>query len=123
MATLHAGNIAAKRVASNPLLELLERLGYVARGALYVMMGLLALGVALRIGGGQTTDLTGSLVFMVGNPYGKLVLMAFAIGLAAYSLCGDSSGRSMTPSTVEATPPVTRRDSALSPAQSPTPQS
>lgn len=57
-----------------------------ARGALYVMMGLLALGVAVRIGGGQTTDLTGCLVLMVGNPYGKLVLTAFAIGLAAYSL-------------------------------------
>lgn len=88
MATLQAGNNAVKRAAANPLLELLERLGYVARGALYTVMGLLALGVTLGVGGGQTTDLSGSLVFLIGNPFGKLVLIAFAIGLAAYSLWG-----------------------------------
>jgi len=82
------GNSAVKRAAANPQLELLERLGYVARGALYVVMGLLALGVALRVGGGKATDLSGSLVFLTGNPFGKLVLIAFAIGLAAYSLWG-----------------------------------
>jgi hypothetical protein len=88
MATLQVGNNALKHAAANPLLELLERLGYLARGALYVVMGLLALGVALGIGGGQTTDLTGSLVFLISNPFGKLVLIAFAIGLTAYSLWG-----------------------------------
>ena len=88
MATVQGGNSAVKRAAANPQLELLERLGYVARGALYVVMGLLALGVALRVGGGKATDLSGSLVFLTGNPFGKLVLIAFAIGLAAYSLWG-----------------------------------
>jgi len=88
VATVQGGNSAVKRAAANPQLELLERLGYVARGALYVVMGLLALGVALRVGGGKTTDLSGSLVFLTGNPFGKLVLIAFAIGLAAYSLWG-----------------------------------
>jgi hypothetical protein len=85
---VHAGTNAVKHAAANPVLELLERLGYVARGALYAVMGLLALGIALGIGGGQTTDLSGSLVFLIGNPFGKLVLIAFAIGLAAYSLWG-----------------------------------
>jgi hypothetical protein len=51
-------------------------------------MGLLALGVALGLGGGQTTDLSGSLVFLIGNPLGRLVLIAFAIGLGAYSMWG-----------------------------------
>jgi len=88
VATVQGGNSAVKRAAANPQLELLERLGYVARGALYIVMGLLALGVALRVGGGKTTDLSGSLVFLTGNPFGKLVLIAFAIGLAAYSLWG-----------------------------------
>ena len=88
MATVQGGNSAVKRAAANPQLELLERLGYVARGALYIVMGLLALGVALRVGGGKATDLSGSLVFLTGNPFGKLVLIAFAIGLAAYSLWG-----------------------------------
>jgi hypothetical protein len=88
MATVRAGNNAVRHAAANPLLEFLERLGYVARGALYAVMGLLALAVALGVGGGQATDLWGSLVFLIGNPFGKLVLIAFAIGLAAYSLWG-----------------------------------
>src|ERR1700682_6144383 len=88
MATVQSGGNTMKRLACNPLLELLERLGYAVRGALYAVMGLLALGIALRIGGGQTTDLSGSLVFLTGNPFGKLVLIVAAIGLAAYSLWG-----------------------------------
>jgi len=42
VATVQGGNSAVKRAAANPQLELLERLGYVARGALYVVMGLLS---------------------------------------------------------------------------------
>ena len=75
MATINAGTSAVKRAAENPFLALLERLGYVVRGALYAVMGLLALGVALGIVGGQTTDLSGSLVFLNANPFGKLMLV------------------------------------------------
>src|SRR6266851_2879037 len=88
MGAVHTSRNAVKRAAANPVVELLERLGYVTRGALYAVMGLLALGIALEVGGGQTTDLSGSLVFLIGNPFGKFVLIAFAIGLAAYSLWG-----------------------------------
>jgi hypothetical protein len=88
MATFQAGNSAVKHAATNPLLQLLERLGYVVRGALYAVMGLLALGIALKVTGGQTTDLSGSLVFLVSNPFGKLTLVVVAVGLTAYSLWG-----------------------------------
>ena len=88
MATVEAGNNAVKRAAANPMLELLERLGYLVRGALYAVMGLLALGIALKVTGGQTTDLSGSLVFLISNPLGKLVLVVVAVGLTAYSLWG-----------------------------------
>src|ERR1700674_4991956 len=88
MATMHAGTGAVKRAAANPLLELLERLGYVVRGALYAVMGILALGIAVSARGGQATDLTGSLVFLISNPFGKLVLIVAAVGLTAYSLWG-----------------------------------
>ena len=88
MATINAGTTAVKRAAENPVLALLERLGYVVRGALYAVMGLLALGVAVGIVGGQTTDLSGSLVFLTANPFGKLTLVVVVVGLAAYSLWG-----------------------------------
>jgi hypothetical protein len=88
MATLQAGNNTVKRAAANPALELLERLGYLVRGTLYAVMGLLALKIVLSVAGGQATDLTGSLVVLVSNPFGKLVLIVAAIGLTAYSLWG-----------------------------------
>jgi fumarate reductase subunit D len=88
MATLHSVENAVKRAAANPLLELLERLGYAVRGALYAVMGLLALGIAVSVGPGQTTDLSGSLVFLTGNPFSKVVLIVAAVGLSAYSLWG-----------------------------------
>jgi len=88
MSTIQSGNSAVKRAATNPVLELLERLGYVVRGALYAVMGLLALRIVLSVAGGATTDLTGSLVVLVSNPSGKLVLIIVAVGLSAYSLWG-----------------------------------
>jgi hypothetical protein len=88
MAAVHSGQTAVKRAAANPLLEFLERLGYAVRGALYAAMGVLALRIVLSVAGGETTDLTGSLVFLVGNPFGKVMLVVAAIGLAAYSLWG-----------------------------------
>jgi hypothetical protein len=88
MSEIHSANTAVKRAAANPVLELLERLGYGARGALYVVMGVLALRIAVGISGGQATDLTGSLVFLIGNPFGKVVLIAMLVGLVAYSVWG-----------------------------------
>lgn len=88
MANVHMAESAVKHAAENPQLEFLERVGYVARGVLYVVMGLLALGIALGVGGGKATDLSGSLVFLIGNPFGKVVLIAMIIGLLAYSLWG-----------------------------------
>lgn len=88
MATVQSAGNSVKRAAANPQLEFLERVGYVARGVLYVVMGLLALGIVLGVGGGKATDLSGSLVFLIGNPFGKVVLIAIIIGLLAYSLWG-----------------------------------
>ena len=88
MSTLDSRAQPIKRAAANPGLELLERLGYVARGVLYAIMGVLALRIAMAQPGGQATDLTGSLVYLIGQPFGKLVLYLMIIGLAAYSIWG-----------------------------------
>jgi hypothetical protein len=88
MAAIQSGTGEVKQAAANPQLEFLERLGYVVRGALYAVMGFLALRIALAQPGGKATDLSGSLVWLIGNPFGKLVLIVTIIGLAAYSLWG-----------------------------------
>ena len=88
MSTLDSRAQPIKRAAANPGLELLERLGYVARGVLYAVMGVLALRIAMAQPGGQATDLTGSLVYLIAQPFGKLVLYLMIIGLAAYSIWG-----------------------------------
>jgi hypothetical protein len=88
MATIQSGAGAVKHAAANPQLELLERLGYVVRGVLYVVMGFLAFRIATAQPGGKATDLSGSLVWLIGNPFGKLLLIVIIVGLAAYSLWG-----------------------------------
>ena len=88
MGTVQRDTSAVKHAAANPQLEFLERLGYVVRGVLYVVMGFLAFRIATAQPGGKATDLSGSLVWLIGNPFGKLVLIVTIIGLAAYSLWG-----------------------------------
>jgi Domain of Unknown Function (DUF1206) len=88
MAKIQSGAGTVKRAAANPQLELLERLGYVVRGVLYAVMGFLALRIALATPGGKATDLSGSLVWLIGNPLGKVVLIVTIIGLVAYSIWG-----------------------------------
>jgi uncharacterized protein DUF1206 len=88
LSSVQRGTSAVKHAAANPWLELLERLGYAVRGLLYAVMGILVLRIALGVGGGQATDLSGSMVFLIGNPFGKLVLIVVIVGLTAYSLWG-----------------------------------
>ncbi|TMF37372.1 MAG: DUF1206 domain-containing protein [Chloroflexi bacterium] len=78
---------ATRRGVSNPWLEFLERVGYVMRGVIYAVMGVLALGLALGIGGGAT-DQSGSLKLITAGPTGKALLLAVAFGLGAYSIWG-----------------------------------
>jgi hypothetical protein len=88
MATIQSRTSGVKEAAANPQLELLERLGYVVRGVLYAVMGFLALRIALATPGGKATDLSGSLVWLIGNPLGKAVLVVTIVGLVAYSIWG-----------------------------------
>jgi hypothetical protein len=76
-----------QRATAHPWLEALERLGYVARGVLYALMGLLALGIALGVGG-AALDQRGGLLFLASFGYGKAILIVFIVALAGYALWG-----------------------------------
>lgn len=80
-------DVATKKTVSNPALEFLERLGYVVRGVLYAVMGMLALGLAIGAGG-SATDPSGSLRILTILPGGRAMLIVAVIGLAAYSIWG-----------------------------------
>jgi hypothetical protein len=88
--TKQAGKAAvhqAKHAATNPWFERLERFGYIVRGLLYVIIGVLALQLALGIGGGTVTP-TGAIALIGRQPQGKFLLVLVAAGLAGYSLWG-----------------------------------
>lgn len=83
MATTQAHG-RAERAAEHPWAEGLFRAGLVAKAVLYAMIGALALGVAVGVGG-RTTDATGALATLAGNPFGVAVLVVLAIGLVGYA--------------------------------------
>jgi len=65
--------------------EWLARIGLVAKGISYVILGVLAIGVALGKGG-ATTSRSGALAELAQHPFGKLLLIVLAIGFACYAL-------------------------------------
>jgi MFS family permease len=65
--------------------ELLARVGLVAKGVSYALVGVLAIGVALGIGG-DATSRDGALHALAGNAFGEIVLVLLAAGFAAYAL-------------------------------------
>jgi hypothetical protein len=76
---------AAQHNAS-PWVERLARFGYATKGAVYILVGILALGVATGMGG-YTTSPPGA-IQIVGSqrPFGQVLLIVVTIGLAGYAL-------------------------------------
>jgi hypothetical protein len=63
----------------------LARAGLVARGLVYLVIGVLALKLALG-DGGKATNQTGALKTIADQSFGKTLLVLVAIGLAGYAL-------------------------------------
>jgi hypothetical protein len=75
----------ARSAARGPWVEALARLGYVAKGVVYVVVGGLAVQAALG-GGGETTGSEGALRAIGRQPFGEVLLWVLAVGLVGYSL-------------------------------------
>jgi len=67
------------------ILERIARVGIVAKALVYLGIGLLATGAALRIGG-ALTDTSGIFHFLLHQPLGRVLLGALALGLLAYTV-------------------------------------
>lgn len=66
-------------------LQALARVGLVARGVVYAVIGILALKLAVG-SGGKTTSQSGALQTVAKQPFGVVLLVALAIGLGAYAV-------------------------------------
>jgi hypothetical protein len=84
---LHAQAVLPEaRRAARPWIELLARAGYVAKGVLYLTIGVLATLLAVGDHDGKATDSHGALETLGRQPYGEALLVALAIGLAGHAL-------------------------------------
>jgi Domain of Unknown Function (DUF1206) len=76
---------AGETVGRSRAFEVLARAGFLARGVIYGVIGILAVKVALGAGG-HTTNQSGALKTIAHQPFGKVLLILVAVGLAGYSL-------------------------------------
>jgi fumarate reductase subunit D len=74
-----------EQVAQSRGFEWLARAGFVARGLIYAIIGVLAFKLALGAGG-KTTNQQGALETIASQPFGKVLLILVAVGLAGYAL-------------------------------------
>ena len=65
-------------------IEWLARVGFLVKGVLYIVIGVLALQIAARAGG-RITGTRGALTTVLGQPFGRTLLLVAAIGLLGYA--------------------------------------
>jgi hypothetical protein len=71
--------------AAAPVIRVLTRLGFAAKGMVTILVGVLALRYALRAGG-SITDQEGAVEWVLRHPFGRWILGALAVGLAGYAV-------------------------------------
>jgi hypothetical protein len=79
-----SGRALARQVEDSPLAERTARLGLVARGVLWSLVGVLAASVAVG-GGGEQADQGGALRAVGSTPGGTALLLALSAGFLAYA--------------------------------------
>jgi uncharacterized protein DUF1206 len=84
-APVRAAEGAGERVARTDSFEWLARAGLLARGVVYGVIGILAVKLALG-DGGKATNQQGALRTIAQQPFGKVLLVLVAVGLAGYAL-------------------------------------
>ena len=77
----------AKRAADSPWADRLARLGFCARGVVYILVGVIALQIAFGTGSrDDEASKDGALREIAERPMGGVLLAVLAAGLAGYAL-------------------------------------
>lgn len=82
--TMVSTTMSAHAAELRPWMKRLVRVGYAAKGVLYLLIGGLALQLALG-DGGRLTNSSGALQTLVDQPFGMALLAGIAVGLLAYA--------------------------------------
>ena len=83
--TVQGARASGEAVARSDAFEWSARAGLAARGVIYGIVGVLALALALGAGG-STTSQQGALKEIAQQPFGVVLLIVMAIGLAGYAI-------------------------------------
>ncbi|MEV6259939.1 DUF1206 domain-containing protein [Streptomyces sp. NPDC051784] len=76
----------ARRAARSRALDVGARAGFVARGVIYLLVGVLALRIAFSDGGGKQADRGGAIAEIAEKPFGSFLLWALGVALAGMAL-------------------------------------
>jgi Domain of Unknown Function (DUF1206) len=76
-----------KKAVDSPLMEVMTRLGYGVRGLIYIIMGLLAVQVAIGKGGALASP-QGAIAAIGKQPLGLILLWVVLAGIISYSVWG-----------------------------------
>ena len=82
----HHAQRHVRQAADSPWTDRLARFGFVARGVVYAIIGILALQIARNGGRGEQANKEGALREIAERPFGGPLLIALAIGLGGYAL-------------------------------------
>jgi len=77
---------AVQRATDSPWVERTARLGFAGRGAVYLIIAVLAVQIATGDNRGQEADKKGALQAVADKPFGEVLLVLLALGLAGYAL-------------------------------------
>lgn len=86
MTTTTSPRSAAARADNSAVLEWGARLGFAASGLLHVLIGWVALQLALGTGESASADQEGALRMLAGNPVGEVLLWLTVVGFALLAL-------------------------------------
>ncbi|MFH9468847.1 DUF1206 domain-containing protein [Streptomyces clavifer] len=81
-----SGRGTARRAANSKAVAAGARAGFVARGVIYLLVGLLALRIAFSDSGGKQADRGGAIAEIAEKPFGGVLLWVLGVALAGMAL-------------------------------------
>ena len=76
----------AEETVRLPFVKSLSRFGFYTKGVLFIVIGILAISVAIGLRGGKIADPFGALGVVAQKPFGTILLMLFVVGAFGHGL-------------------------------------